>query len=147
MAELEAMVPRTHPNIEALFIRTGWLQSIVGVEHSSSEIDLRLHRSPFVDRNLMGQICTAFPNLRVLGIDSISVDPTADDGALLSHRRYFFHGSEHDQDARFIIELLCMPDDLESGLYAMCVNAAAVSSDAIPCRPVLYPCVEMQLTQ
>lgn len=137
LADLSKVVTQEYPKIDALVLHSGWLHNIVREEQPGSDIDLDLYNPPYIDHHIMAKICTAFPNLQVLGIDSVSVDPAADDGALRSHREYF---QRSDCDSRFIIELLCIPNNFECGTYAMCVNAAAIASDAIPCRPVVYPC-------
>lgn len=79
------------------------------------------------------RLLSALPDLKVLLVDSISIDPEDDGGLLLAHRAFFL-----GDPARFVVEMCCVPPGVGPGLYALAINAAAFDSDAAPCRPVLY---------
>ena len=120
--------------IQALIIRTGWLNSILTNQQQATE-----NVSPFIPDSLIEWLYARFPCIKVLLIDSLSVDPQRDEGKLLAHRAFFRQDHNGNYPLRFIVELCNIPKDLSIGRYALALNAAAVDTDGIPCRPVIYP--------
>lgn len=119
--------------VEAVVLRTGSLDDLVN--YPDGLLNLTEDPSVFVTETSMRAIKSSFPKVRVLLIDSVSVDPSQDGGRLGAHREFF--GS--DDEDRFIVELCRIPRTLDPGIYALSLNVSSMESDAIPCRPVLYP--------
>jgi kynurenine formamidase len=125
-------------DIQALIIRTNWLHSILTNQQRSTE-----GMSPFIPDDVVGWLYERFPCIKVLLIDSLSVDPQKDEGRLLAHRAFFRQNHDGDYPPRFIVELCNIPKDLPASRYALALNAAAIDTDGIPCRPVIYPITQM----
>lgn len=109
---------------EAILLRTG------AIHHSPDGIQVGFHALSIGDVQV---IVETLPQVKVLLIDSVSVDSEHDGGTLSAHRA-FFSGAQ----IRFIVELCCIPPNIDTGLYALAINAASFESDAAPCRPVIY---------
>ena len=76
---------------------------------------------------------STLPSNCLLLVDAPSVDPQWDEGKLIRHGVWFGKGG-------MIVELCQFPSTIEYGReYWLLLNVAAFISDAIPCRPVLYP--------
>jgi len=80
-----------------------------------------------------------------LVLDVPSADRSSDGGALTAHRIFFGLpvGGSTLSDARrrecTITELAYIPDSLADGWYFLSLQTPAITGDAVPSRPVLYP--------
>jgi hypothetical protein len=80
-----------------------------------------------------------------LVLDVPSADRSRDGGALTSHRIFFGlpDGSHSQREARrpgsTITELAYIPDAIADGWYFLSLQSPAISGDAVPSRPVIYP--------
>jgi len=70
-------------------------------------------------------------------IDTPSVDPEKDQGALLAHRA-FWQWPEHPRKKATITEFIYVPDQVVDGLYLLELQLAAIVNDATFSRPLLY---------
>lgn len=114
-------------SIDALILRTGSVSLVI----SSFSLGFS-----FITTQTLSKINELCPALRVLLIDSVSIDPENDNGQLLAHRSFLLSGVPND---RLVVELCHLPHSITPGVYALSLNAAAFdASDAIPCRPVIY---------
>lgn len=126
-----------HAGIEAVVIKTGWA---LGNACTREDVDYTHMDPPFLAPQTIEFLIEHFPQIRVLLVDLPSVDPQSDDGLLLAHRAFFktdlpaYCGSMN-----LIVELCRIPGELPLGVYALNLNVCAIDSDAIPCRPILYP--------
>ncbi len=80
-----------------------------------------------------------------LVVDLPSLDRMDDGGRLAAHRAFFGlpDGSRSLSDCArpraTVTELAYVPDALADGLYALSLQVAPWSADAVPSRPILYP--------
>lgn len=121
--------------VEAVLIRSGWLDMVLSASGQQSlNLDSLSIAPPSLTETQVQTILDRHPRVRLLGFDSISVDPAQDGGQLRAHRRFF------TAPGRLIMELCRLPPVLSAGgSWALAPNIAPIDSDAIPCRPVLYP--------
>lgn len=120
---------------EAVVIWTGWLQDMTSKYKNQEVLDLDSKPNPFLSCGDISRILIKYPHIKVLMIDSLSID-SHDDVDMQAHKLVF----ESKTDSRMIVELCNIPPTLDASIpYALFLNAAAIDSDAIPCRPVLYP--------
>lgn len=88
--------------------------------------------------SLANYLVNAFPTLDIILIDSPSIDPECDGGLLTAHRTFF-----EAKNTFFVVELCKIPAHINNGLYGLALNIAGFEeTDAIPCRPVIYPLKE-----
>lgn len=114
------------PNVspEAILLRTG------ATHHGANGTKVGFHVLSTGDVQV---IVKTLPQIKVLLIDSVSIDPEHDGGSLSAHRAFF-----SEAQSRFIVELCYISPNINTGLYALAINAASFDSDAAPCRPVIY---------
>jgi len=80
-----------------------------------------------------------------LVLDVPSADRGSDGGALTAHRIFFGlpPGSRSQRESRrpesTITELAYIPDTVVDGWYFLSLQSPAISGDAVPSRPVVYP--------
>jgi kynurenine formamidase len=80
-----------------------------------------------------------------LVLDVPSADRSSDGGALTAHRIFFGlpPGSHAQRESRrpesTITELAYVPDAVVDGWYFLSLQSPAISGDAVPSRPVVYP--------
>jgi arylformamidase len=78
-------------------------------------------------------------------IDLPSIDRAHDEGRLTAHRIFFglppgaVQLAAAVRAAATITELAFVPDDVADGSYLLELRVPALSGDAVPCRPLLYP--------
>lgn len=83
--------------------------------------------------------------VRHLIVDLPSIDRTHDEGMLTAHRLFFGLPPGATELARAtradatITELAFVPDELRDGPYLLELQLPALSGDAVPSRPLLYP--------
>jgi len=70
-------------------------------------------------------------------IDTPSVDPEKDQGALLAHKA-FWQWPEHPRKNATITEFIYVPDQVVDGPYLLELQLAAIVNDATFSRPLLY---------
>ena len=70
-------------------------------------------------------------------IDTPSVDPEKDQGALLAHKA-FWQWPEHPRKKATITEFIYVPDQVIDGPYLLELQLAAIVNDATFSRPLLY---------
>jgi len=102
----------------------------------------------------------ALAHLRDSGVmhlltDFPSVDPEEDEGKLSAHHEWWgvpqrFVGgcvqgltASHARYGATITELIFVPESLGDGRYILNLQVPNLRTDAVPSRPVLYPCVEL----
>ncbi|HCN04546.1 MAG TPA: hypothetical protein DIS79_02915 [Bacteroidetes bacterium] len=93
---------------------------------------------PYIDVDAMEFLHAS--GIRHLLVDLPSVDPEEDSGALAAHKM-FWQWPWAPRPERTITELICVPDEAPTGLYALVFNAAAFDGDAAPSRPLIHPLV------
>lgn len=71
-------------------------------------------------------------------VDLPSVDREEDGGLLAAHKNYWDYPANIRFDAT-ITELIYVPDAIEDGTYLLNLMTAAMESDAVPSKPMLYP--------
>ena len=79
---------------------------------------------------------------RHLLVDTPSLDPADDGGALANHRAWWGlagDGAPAHAARRSVTEMVFVPDDIPDGLYWLDIGVSPLASDAVPSRPVLYP--------
>lgn len=77
-----------------------------------------------------------------LYIDTPSLDPSGDDGALRNHRAYWGFGDSGVSGARqgcTITEMIYVPDDCADGCYLLAPGISPLVGEASPSAPVLFP--------
>ncbi len=87
--------------------------------------------------------------LRARGVDHVlvelpSLDREDDGGHLGAHRAFFdvpqgARAIEGAPPRRTVTELVVVPDDVKDGLYALSLQLAPLTTDAVPSRPLLFP--------
>ena len=70
-------------------------------------------------------------------IDTPSVDPEQDQGALLAHHA-FWQWPDNPRHKASITELIFVPDTIKDGPYLLELQTAAIVNDATLSRPLLY---------
>jgi kynurenine formamidase len=86
-------------------------------------------------------------NIDHVVLDLPSMDRTHDDGKLTAHRIFFglpATSTQRGDAARAhctITELAWIPDEVPDGNYALALAAPAISGDAVPSQPIVYPFV------
>jgi arylformamidase len=99
--------------------------------------------APFLSREAAS--CLVARGIEHLVLDVPSADRSSDGGALTAHRILFGlpAGSSTLADSRrrdcTITELAYIPDSVADGWYFLSLQTPAITGDAIPSRPVLYP--------
>jgi arylformamidase len=84
-------------------------------------------------------------DIRHLVVDVPSIDRARDEGALTAHRIFFGLPQGATELARAtradatVTELAFVPDELRDGPYLLELQLPALSGDAVPSRPLLYP--------
>lgn len=73
-------------------------------------------------------------------IDTPSVDPEKDQGALLAHKA-FWQWPEHPRNSATITEFIYIPDEVKDGPYLLELQSAAIVNDATFSRPIIYALV------
>ncbi len=137
-AQLTKALQEIPPDAEALIIRT----------HPNATS--KRHRAyldapaPFFTNEAM-QAIVARGFLHLL-VDLPSVDRAFDEGLMSNHHLYWGipQGPPPtlgvDASSKTITELIFVPDDVPDGLYIVHLQLAPFSGDAVPSRPILYPC-------
>jgi len=82
-------------------------------------------------------------------VDSPSLDPAHDGGALRVHRLWWCMADNRapaglDAGRRSATEMIYVPDEVSDGIYWLELGLSPLLSDATPSRPVLYPAEELQ---
>lgn len=116
---------------DALIIRTGPAKERRSRRWSGTN-------PPYIDVDAMEFLHAS--GIRHLLVDLPSVDPEEDSGALAAHKM-FWQWPWAPRPERTITELICVPDEAPTGLYALVFNAAAFDGDAAPSRPLIHPLV------
>lgn len=70
-------------------------------------------------------------------IDTPSVDPEKDAGALLAHKA-FWQWPDHPRTQATITEFIFVPDEIQDGPYLLELQTAAIVNDATFSRPLIY---------
>jgi kynurenine formamidase len=70
-------------------------------------------------------------------IDTPSVDPEKDQGALLAHKA-FWQWPENPRSKATITEFIYVPDRVQDGPYLLEMQTAAIVNDATFSRPLIY---------
>lgn len=70
-------------------------------------------------------------------IDTPSVDPEKDQGALLAHKA-FWQWPEHPRQSATITEFIYVPNKVNDGPYLLELQTAAIVNDATFSRPLIY---------
>jgi kynurenine formamidase len=118
-------VIRTLPNAHDKFIEDGGVAA------------------PFLTREAASWLVAR--GIEHLVLDVPSADRSSDEGALTAHRIFFGlpAGSSTLSDSRrrdcTITELAYIPESLADGWYFLSLQTPAITGDAIPSRPLLYP--------
>lgn len=117
-------------NVAAVLLCSGWIKHQI----QQKAYDWTGFNPPYVSVEMMEQIQRAFPRIRLLLLDLPSVDPEDDGGRLLAHRAFL------KQENRGLIEMCLVDRQLiqDNTIYALFPNIAAIDTDGIPCRPILY---------
>lgn len=76
-------------------------------------------------------------NVQHLLIDTPSVDPEKDAGALLAHKA-FWQWPDHPRTQATITEFIYVPDEIQDGAYLLELQTAAIVNDATFSRPLIY---------
>ncbi len=90
--------------------------------------------------------CTAIDHLVALGIlhlllDTPSLDPADDGGALVNHRRFWGFTADRADPARAaatLTELIYVPNHLADGHYLLSLGLSSILGEATPAAPVLF---------
>lgn len=105
--------------------------------------DSKLHTNysntnpPFIEPSLAKELARLGVNH--LLIDTPSVDPEEDGGALLSHHAFWATESDAPRVNATISELIYVPNHIPDGVYLLELQIAPIVNDAAPSRPLLYP--------
>lgn len=102
------------------------------------------HAAPYPVLSQAATAWLATQPLKHLLLDTPSLDPAHDGGALRVHRLWWCMADNPgpgglDPARRSATEMIFVPDDLGDGLYWLELGLSPLLSDATPSRPVLYP--------
>lgn len=75
-----------------------------------------------------------------LVIDLPSIDRENDHGKLLAHHR-FWNYPENPQLRRTITEMVCVPEEINDGIYLLNIQITSLENDASPSKLMLYKIV------
>ncbi len=133
----------------ALLAATGGLDGIdalvIGTEpyHRHEAVDFSGKNPAYLSAEAAAVIAAS--DVQHLVVDLPSIDREDDGGTTPNHRAFWglkkgeraSATASHPQ--RTITELVCLPADVEAGIYALSLQVAPIASDAAPSRPVLVP--------
>ncbi len=134
-AQIEGQVEMEPGLIEALVIRTGWIQAS---DAASSQNDF----SPYFTNEAMRWIVDQ--GITHLLVESASVDRLEDDGRLINHRIFWqVNAGEKSIETRSridatITELIAPPAQVTDGDYALMLSVIPWELDAAPSQPILF---------
>lgn len=95
---------------------------------------------PVLSREAAGAIAEA--GIRHLLVDTPSLDPSADGGALVNHRAFWQldrSGNAENRRGCTITEMIYAADDLADGWYLLSLGVSPLAGEASPSSPVLFP--------
>ncbi len=102
---------------------------------------------PFFSTEAIGYLIDV--GVEHLLVDFPSIDRMHDQGTLSNHRLFWnvppsgrtLCGKTGSR--KTVTEMIFVPDGIPDGLYLLDIEAPAFLSDAAPCRPVIYPLVQL----